>query len=99
MIFICIYLVVNDTENFPVLNGHLCIFLCVVSIKSYTQLYCVSFNKQKGRKRGRKAERKGGEGREERTKKDWLLHQATPQKPPVASPPNGDLAPDSNFQV
>lgn len=85
MIFICIYLVINDTENFPVLNGHLCTFLCVVSIKSYAQLYCVSFNKQKGRKRGRKVERSGG-GREGQRKTgssikqlhknlQWLPHQ------------------------
>lgn len=86
MIFICTYLVVNDAQNFPVLNGHLCVFPCVIaSIKSYALLYWVSFNKHKTRKGGRK--------------EDQFFHQATPQKPPVVSPPNWDLESDSNFQV
>lgn len=60
VIFTCIYPLVNDARNFLVLNGHLCSFLCVVSIKSHAQLYWVSFNKQKGRK-GRKGRGKEGD--------------------------------------
>ena len=42
------------------LIGHLCIFLCVVSVKSSAQFYWVSFNKQEGRKIGKDADVENG---------------------------------------